>query len=413
VIQQLVGDAALKQIDDHHRECSWNVVNKYYRSNITLTIINDVDSIPSPHCDLSQCSAIILVVDLNQSQSAIAQDREQWVDVLSPYLSNSECTLLIGNYVDRHHLAAHRDHSAVHQSLHKWSVDHCFEFVPFPHCPSPSASADDEKASGHNPYGSDSPLFAAMDVMEYGHRRISSALQCVMWPDMIRNPPPKRNLQSAQSAESVGSVQPLLSEQKESDPVTTEEDDERKLFRKGDEVTLMGLQSKQHWNGRRAVVVGSFSKSKRRWPVEVVEEEETLKKALIRTKNLVLERKGPRWNEQPPPRTVKGDEKESGKVDGNGDQERESKEFLEKMLWDNRKAADESSLEQTMGSFESLMMEMQRVRNEAKSGNLTDEQRRQQAEEAVMKLMPFMGIEDEETESEAEKEAVEQTQQAL
>merc|ERR1719233_2847476 len=111
--------------------------------------------------------------------------------------------------------------------------------------------------------------------MEYGHHRISSALQCVMWPNMIRNPPPKRNAQSARNG--THSVQPLLSEQKETASMNVD-DDEGALFRKGDEVTLMGLQSKQHWNGRRAVVVGSFSKSKRRWPVEVGEEEETLKK---------------------------------------------------------------------------------------------------------------------------------------
>jgi len=191
-----------------------------------------------------------------------------------------------------------------------------------------------------------------------------------------------------------------------------EQESERKLFRKGDEVKLMGLQSKEHWNGRSAIVVGPFSKSKRRWPVEVMEEEDNTKKALIRTKNLVLERKGPRWNVQEKKLDVQVADDVERDNNEDEDKERENKEFLQNLLWNNRGSGSEdvSSLEQTMGSFESLMQEMQRVRHDAKSGTLTDEQRRKRAEDAVMKLMPFMGLDDEDTETDAEKETTEKTQ---
>ena len=137
-----------------------------------------------------------------------------------------------------------------------------------------------------------------------------------MWPNMTRNPPKPRGTGRGNGS-LLGSLatlssrnnstiqpQPLLStnnisEEKvnENDKADIEENSilgEKDQFKKHDKVKLIGLKSKQHWNGKIAEIVGSFSKTKKRWPVELMDDNQ-LKKALIQTKNLVLEKKGPRW----------------------------------------------------------------------------------------------------------------------
>jgi len=57
-----------------------------------------------------------------------------------------------------------------------------------------------------------------------------------------------------------------------------------------------------------------------------------------------------------------------------------------------------------MGSFQSLIDEMQSVRNEAKSGKLTDEERRKKAADTAMRLLSYMGLEDGDGEEEEENE---------
>eukprot|EP01084_Bolivina_argentea_P257682 434193_1 len=54
-------------------------------------------------------------------------------------------------------------------------------------------------------------------------------------------------------------------------------------FKQGDTVQLIGLQSKKHWNGKIALIVGAFVDDKNRWPVELID---TKSRALIRPQNI-------------------------------------------------------------------------------------------------------------------------------
>merc|ERR1712154_602501 len=78
------------------------------------------------------------------------------------------------------------------------------------------------------------------------------------------------------------------------------------------------------------------------------------------------------------------------------DDDDKEKEFVQSMLWNNTKFKenDAQSVEHQIGSFQSLIDEMQTVRNDAKSGKLTDEERRQKAADTALKLMSYMGLED-------------------
>ena len=74
---------------------------------------------------------------------------DQWLDVLSPYLSGSECSLLLGNYSKSYSITDAsinpNKQKEFHQYLHNWSVDNCFEFVP-----SPFFSNDNDASSSPN-----------------------------------------------------------------------------------------------------------------------------------------------------------------------------------------------------------------------------------------------------------------------
>merc|ERR1712154_183836 len=170
---------------------------------------------------------IVVVLNMNESHSVIEQQLNEWFDVLSPFLSLSDCNLLIGNYVCPYLTSLNEERQRkFHKFLHEWSVDNCFEFVP-------------------SPFVSEykSPLFACSAVSELSHCRIESALQCVMWPNMQRNVPSEK-------------------EQKENNE-----------YRKGDKVRIHGLKSKPNWNGKIGEVVGRFSRKKERWPIKVFEDE--------------------------------------------------------------------------------------------------------------------------------------------
>merc|ERR1712003_112172 len=109
----------------------------------------------------------------------------------------------------------------------------------------------------------------------------------------------------------------------------------------------------------------------------MIEDEEEPKKALLKAVNLCL----------------LNDESDKETQNGNDDDEEKEKEFVENMLWNNTDFKDDGSqsLEHQMGSFQSLIDEMQSVRNDAKSGKLTDEQRRKKAADTAMRLMAYMG----------------------
>jgi hypothetical protein len=64
-------------------------------------------------------------------------------------------------------------------------------------------------------------------------------------------------------------------------------------FRIDDTVTVAGLVSRTDWNGRRATVIGTFNIGRSRWPVRMEFDECAV--ALIKTENLRVERRGPRW----------------------------------------------------------------------------------------------------------------------
>ena len=349
-------------------------------------------------------------------------------------MSGSECSLLLGNYSKSYSIndasINPNKQKEFHQYLHNWSVDNCFEFVPSPFFSNDSNTLSsfqnddsDEKMKNddNNFYGHNSPLFASYDPLELGHSRISSALQCVMWPNMTRNPPKPRGGGRGNGSllGSLGTLtsrsnstiqpQPLLStnnisEEKEkvNENDKMEENsilDEKDQFKKNDKVKLIGLKSKQHWNGKIAEIVGSFSKSKKRWPVELMDDNQ-LKKALIQTKNLVLEKKGPRWkNKVKKVATKEKNETEKTKTvtkvdDDNGaDQKNVTESELVVDIEDDEER--DVGLENKMSNFQSLIDEMQQVRSDAKSGLLSDEERRSRAAETAMKLMSYMGLDSE------------------
>ena len=345
---------------------------------------------------------------------------DEWVNVLSPYLTGSDCSLLLGNYSKAYSITDSsinpNKQKEFHQYLHNWSVDNCFEFVPSPYYPGNTGtnnndSDEKENANDNNFYGHNSPLFASYDPLELGHSRISSALQCVMWPNMTRNPPKPR---AGGSGSILGSRlttnQPLLStnnvseekvsEQKKKENEEDKDKDKNKgvleekdQFRKYDKVKLIGLKSKDHWNGKIAEIKGPFSKTKKRWPVELTDDNET-KKALIQTKNLLLHKKGPRWK-KPPKNDQETKPKTVAKVDESMDEEKVIENSNTTDVVVEVEDKDDIGLESKMSSFQSLLDEMQQVRSDAKSGKLTDEERRSRAAETAMKLMSYMGLDNE------------------
>ena len=44
LINKLTSDVEFDHINDKQSKCTWNIVNKYYTSDVTLTIINDIKS---------------------------------------------------------------------------------------------------------------------------------------------------------------------------------------------------------------------------------------------------------------------------------------------------------------------------------------------------------------------------------
>merc|ERR1712154_474339 len=178
---------------------------------------------------------IVVVLNMNESHSVIEQQLNEWFDVLSPFLSLSDCNLLIGNYVCPYLTSLNEERQRkFHKFLHEWSVDNCFEFVPSPF------------ASEHK-----LPLFASSDMNELSHYRIESALQCVMWPNMQRN--------VSSSKKQNNKTRPLLSSMSEENEQKNEKKDddfENNQFRKGDKVRIDGLKSKPNWNGKMGEVVG-------------------------------------------------------------------------------------------------------------------------------------------------------------
>jgi len=170
--------------------------------------------------------------------------------------------------------------------------------------------------------------------------------------------------------------------------MTQNEMKEEKEFRKGDKVKIHGLQSKPMWNGKIGEVAGAFSRKKKRWPVEVMEDDKKCRKVLLKASNLSLV--------STEDQKLQGNADEDDEKKEDDDKADKEKEFVQSMLWNNTqfKENDGQSVEHQMGSFQSLIDEMQSVRNDAKSGKLTDEQRRQKAADTALKLMSYMGLED-------------------
>jgi len=64
-------------------------------------------------------------------------------------------------------------------------------------------------------------------------------------------------------------------------------------FRKGDIVRMVQLKSKKKWNGKHATILGPFSRSKQRWPIQINFGPRT--EALLQPKNLRIEQRGTGW----------------------------------------------------------------------------------------------------------------------
>ena len=82
LVNKLIPDVEINDVKDNHSQCIWNVVNKYYASDITLTIINSTTKLITPNTgsnkskadedkskmDWTQFQAVILVLNLSQPQ---------------------------------------------------------------------------------------------------------------------------------------------------------------------------------------------------------------------------------------------------------------------------------------------------------------------------------------------------------
>lgn len=74
LINKLISDVKFDDINDKETKCTWNIINKYYTSDVTLTIINDIKSVSTLNDsdesknDSPQYQAIILVLNLTQPQ---------------------------------------------------------------------------------------------------------------------------------------------------------------------------------------------------------------------------------------------------------------------------------------------------------------------------------------------------------
>eukprot|EP01084_Bolivina_argentea_P260377 439695_1 len=219
VINQLITNAEFKRINNNQHECIWTILNKYYQSDVTLTIINSIDLITPNQTDndndinnesqtdskklnLSQFQAIILVLNLNRPHSLIQKDFDLWLNILSPSLSSSECSLLIGNYINSYSSLEipinETKQKEYHKYLHNFCVDNYFEFVPSPFNIKNNDNNNDSKTNENDFYGYNSSLFSTYDQQELGYNRINSALQCVMWPNMTRNIAKKSNYKKTQ-----------------------------------------------------------------------------------------------------------------------------------------------------------------------------------------------------------------------
>eukprot|EP01084_Bolivina_argentea_P081463 147512_1 len=179
-------------------------------------------------------------------------------------------------------------------------------------------------------------------------------------------------------------------------------DNEENKFKKGDIVKLIGLKSKEHWNGKLAKIVAPFAKSKQRWPLQLIHDD--TQRALLKTNNLVLHKDdGGETEKIETKEEVKVDDKmdededEDKENDINNKHERENKDLVENLLWNNAELGNKNnSMETKMDSFQSLLSEMQQVRDAAKSGKLSDDERRQRAAETTMKLMSYMNLDENE-----------------
>jgi len=57
-------------------------------------------------------------------------------------------------------------------------------------------------------------------------------------------------------------------------------------FRTGDRVRICGLQSMPDWNDKVGVIMGHFSRKKKRWPIELVDKDGKTQKSLLKAENL-------------------------------------------------------------------------------------------------------------------------------
>jgi len=64
-------------------------------------------------------------------------------------------------------------------------------------------------------------------------------------------------------------------------------------FRIGDEIIISGLKSKKDWNGKCGIIIGKYSKNKKRWPIEVQINKKP--QAYLKTNNINIHKRGSGW----------------------------------------------------------------------------------------------------------------------
>lgn len=379
--------------NDDIRYYEWMIQNKYYNSNISFTIINNLEAINK--LDLQSFQALVLVVNLNETKKTIFNNIDDWFSVLEPYSSSIECCLLMANYSTLYNEKCDIQHSQeyeeFHNTLNSWCVDKSFELILSPFIVSNNNNVTNEienenKNENKLCFHFESSMFKNYDASELGSQRIDGALQCVAWPLMTRNNNVQSNNKNVksnnnnntqQALSSFGSKHGFISEEKISTIDTTE--------------------SKNDENDDNNVTVNEKS------------QKDDENKNENKPKNKKVEKESSYDNDE----NISDEDNNN-----NSNKEKEQKELISNLLWqqvtqknekqknnnandhniddddnDNDNDDEDKNMQQLL-QFQSLIEEMQNVRSQAKSGNLTNEERREKASRTALRLMKFMGIED-------------------
>lgn len=164
----IVGQMTGKGVTDVSN-VTWSIKNKYYQAEVELLIIGEPEKVLEKSM-YEPYQALVIVAD-GGAEDKVLHQIEPWLNLLD---YNLEAQAVVINHPNEGSVEI-RDES---QTLREWAVKNCVEIISV------------GQGSVRNP---------KRRRAESGTDRVCQMLECVMWPEMTRGPPPGHTLKPAKS----------------------------------------------------------------------------------------------------------------------------------------------------------------------------------------------------------------------